>query len=286
MYEKLAAINQRPAPFEFYTAKTLWTEAHLSRQMLKFHLDDSNDLASRRPSFMDSSVAWIQRRFQISEGTRIGDFGCGPGLYATRLAALGAQVTGIDFSERSLQYARESAAAQGLSINFVHGNYLDFDSDERFDLILLISCDYCALSPEQRGQLLRIFSQQLAQDGAILLDVNTLVAFEQRRETAEYAYKLQGGFWSDEDYYGFRNTFKYEAERLILDKFTIITKSRAFEIYNWQQCFDRAALEREFAAADLAIEAWYGNVAGGEYDQDLPVMALVARNRASSIISA
>ena len=40
----------------------------------------------------------------------IADFGCGPGLYAQRLARAGLNVTGIDFSANSLQYAREVAS--------------------------------------------------------------------------------------------------------------------------------------------------------------------------------
>ncbi len=44
----------------------------------------------------------------------IADFGCGPGLYATRLAQRQATVTGIDFSKRSIQYAQEVATREGL----------------------------------------------------------------------------------------------------------------------------------------------------------------------------
>ncbi|MCP4422255.1 MAG: methyltransferase domain-containing protein, partial [Chloroflexi bacterium] len=114
MYKKLAAISQRPRPFSKYSAAELWTDPHIAQQMLKYHLDQSNDRASRRLTFIDASVAWLQDRFNIGSGTRIADFGCGPGLYATRLAALGAEVTGIDFSANSLKYARETAVNQNL----------------------------------------------------------------------------------------------------------------------------------------------------------------------------
>jgi hypothetical protein len=38
MFEALEKINERPEPFQFYTASDLWTDEHTSRQMLSFHL--------------------------------------------------------------------------------------------------------------------------------------------------------------------------------------------------------------------------------------------------------
>src|SRR5512136_371658 len=99
MFVELEKINARPEPFEFYTARDLWTDEHTSKQMLAFHLDDGIDASSRNIDFIDRSVAWITSRFNIGAGTKIADFGCGPGLYTTRLAKRQADVTGIDFSK-------------------------------------------------------------------------------------------------------------------------------------------------------------------------------------------
>ena len=116
MFESLKKINVRPGPFEYYTADRLWTDEHTSRKMLELHLDENVDPASRRLSFIESSVNWLAARFRIGSGTRVCDFGCGPGLYATRLAEQGAKVTGVDFSPGSIHYARETAAANNLDI--------------------------------------------------------------------------------------------------------------------------------------------------------------------------
>ena len=103
MFEALEKINARPKLFEFYTASDLWTDEHTSKQMLAFHLDENVDISSRNTEFIDRSVEWICSRFNVAAGTTIADFGCGPGLYATRLARRGAAVTGIDFSKRSIR---------------------------------------------------------------------------------------------------------------------------------------------------------------------------------------
>ena len=277
MYEQLIHINERPLPFSIYTADTLWTDPHIAQQMLKTHLDQSTDLASRRLSFIEASVSWLQTRFNIGSGTRIADFGCGPGLYATRLAQLGAEVTGIDFSENSLRYARETAVSQNLNIDYIHTNYLEFQSDKRFDLILLIYCDFCALSPAPRQRLLGIFRQHLADGGAIMLDVHSLVEYDKFEEGVSYGRCQSGDFWTDEDYFSFTNQFKYEAEHVTLAKYSIFTPSRSFEVYNWLQHFDRESLTAEFAASGLVITDWYANVAGEPPNSQSNTMAIVAQ---------
>ncbi|MBU1948523.1 MAG: class I SAM-dependent methyltransferase [Candidatus Eisenbacteria bacterium] len=115
--------------------------------MLAYHLDETVDAASRNRKFIDRSVTWIVSHFDLAPGARVADFGCGPGLYAERLAREGLFVTGIDFSDNSIRYARETAAARGLEIEYIHADYLDFETDQCYDPIMLIMCDFCALSP-------------------------------------------------------------------------------------------------------------------------------------------
>ncbi len=126
MFQKLTEINARPAPFEHYSAADLWTDEYTSSKMLAFHLNGSIDLSSRKAEFIDRSARWIVSRFGLNEKKSVADFGCGPGLYTTRLAASGAGITGIDFSERSIRYAREQAQRQRLSVDHVHANYLEY----------------------------------------------------------------------------------------------------------------------------------------------------------------
>jgi len=124
VFEKIENINTRPEPFEFYTASDLWTDEHTSEKMLNFHLKEDIDVSSRNAEFIDRSVEWVASAFKIGAETKIADFGCGPGLYATRLAQIQAEVTGIDFSQRSIQYAQEVATREGLSIHYVKSELL------------------------------------------------------------------------------------------------------------------------------------------------------------------
>ena len=277
MFEELERINARPEPFEFYTASELWTDEHTSKQMLSFHLNEAIDVSSRNAAFIDRSVEWITSHFSVGAETKIADFGCGPGLYTTRLAQRQADVTGIDFSNRSIQHAQEVAAEEGLSIHYVSQNYLEFETNERFNLIVMIMCDFCALSPTQRRQMLSKFHTILAPGGSVLLDVYSLAAFGLRAETATYEGNLLNGFWSPNRYYGFLNTFKYEGEKVVLDKYELIEASRTRTAYNWLQYFSPEALEREFGECGFAIEELYSDVAGSPFDSEGKEFTVVAK---------
>jgi cyclopropane fatty-acyl-phospholipid synthase-like methyltransferase len=277
MFDQLETIFHRPRPFEFYTANELWTAEHTSAQMLAYHLNEEVDLSSRSGVFIDRSVEWIVPHLGVGKGTKIADFGCGPGLYTTLLARRGADVTGIDFSRRSIDYARKTAAAEGLSIRYINESYLELELDDRFDLVMMIMCDFCALSPEQRRTMLRKFHALLAPGGAVLLDVYSLAAFAGRKELATCEMDLLDGFWSPHRYYGFLNTFKYDQEKVVLDKFTIVEEARTRTIYNWLQYFSPEGLEQELSGCGLDIEKRYADVAGSTYNPEHSEFAVVAR---------
>ncbi len=277
MFEGLEKINERPKPFQFYTAGDLWTDEHTSRQMLSFHLDEAVDVSSRNAEFIDRSVEWIASEFAIGGGFKIADFGCGPGLYATRLAKRGASVTGIDFSERSIKHAKEVAARERLDISYVNRNYLEFETEDRFDLVLMIMCDFCALSPAQRKTMLGKFHTLLKPGSSVLLDVYSLPAFEQREEAATYEMNQLNGFWSPNKYYGFLTTFKYDEEKVALDKYTIIESGRSTrQVYNWLQYFAPEDLDMEFAGAGFSVRGRFSDVAGSPYDPGSAEFAVIA----------
>ena len=276
MFEELERINERPKPFQFYTASDLWTDEHTSKQMLIFHLNEAIDVSSRNAEFINRSVEWIATEFNIGRGYKIVDFGCGPGLYAAGLAKRGAIVTGIDFSKRSIEYAKDVAAREQLNISYVNQNYLDFETEDLFDLVLMIMCDFCALSPTQRKKLLRKFREILKPSGSVLLDVYSLSEFEQKEEVATYEINQLNGFWSPSKYYSFLNTFKYDKEKVALDKYTIVELNRTRTVYNWLQYFAPEDLEREFRESGFSVKALYSDVAGNPFDRNSEEFAVIS----------
>jgi hypothetical protein len=104
-----------------------------------------------------------------------------------------------------------------------------------------------------------------------------LNAFDQREETSAYEYKQLNGFWSSENYYGFLNTFKYDEEKVILDKYTIIEEARTQTVYNWLQYFSPESLKKEFEGNGFKIEEYYSDVAGTIFSPESVEFAIVAK---------
>lgn len=265
LFSDLDRIFSRPRPFEFCSTADLWTDEYTSARMLECHLDENIDLSSRKLSFIERSVAWLVSDLNIGEGTSVIDFGCGPGLYTSRLAQRGAQVTGIDFSLRSISYAREKAKELGLEIDYIHQDYLEFNTDKRFDVVLMIFCDLCALSTAQRGVMLEKYRSILNPGGRIVLDVASLVAFDLFTEGSSCERVLKKGFWSAQPHYCFQNSFKYEAEKVFLDKYTIVESGRSRTVYNWLQYYSVESLTSEFRDHGLDILEVYDDVAGSPF---------------------
>ena len=277
LFETLERINQRPDVYSRYTADALWTSPDISEMMLRYHLDGDVDLASRRTDFIEASFAWISDRFGLGPGVRVIDLGCGPGLYVSRLARTGAQVTGVDFSPRSIEYARERAEREGLDVDYQLGDYLALDIEPGYDLATMIMCDYCALSPDQRGALLQRVRELLKPGGRFLFDVYSLAYFETWEEMAAYGERLMDGFWSAEPYFGFQNTFRYEEEKVVLERYLIVERERQTEYFNWFQHYSLESLNAEVEAAGLLVEDVYGDVSGEPFELSLPEFAMVVR---------
>jgi len=277
LFDTLEHIGQRPPVYSRYTTDTLWSSPDISEMMLRYHLDGELDLASRRTEFIDASFEWIVAKWGLGPDVRVIDLGCGPGLYANRLARRGAQVTGVDISPRSIDYAREQATADGLEIDYRLGDYLDLRIETGYDLATMIMCDFCAMSPEQRGRLLRRVGELLAPGGAFLFDVYSHAFFETWDEMAACGEGMMDGFWSSQPYFGFLNTFKYEEAKVVLEKYLIVERERQTEYFNWFQHYSLESLTAEVEAAGLVVDEAFGDVAGEPFDDSLAEFAVVVR---------
>jgi len=248
MYAQLKEIHERPVVFSIYTAETLWTEPHIANQMLQMHLNQDTELASRPIAAIDRMVDWIDQSFSL-EGKSICDLGCGPGLYTQRYAERGAIVHGIDFSRNSITYAQKQRTAGGKPVTYQVANYLTSELPQRQDIVTLIYCDLCPLSPVQRQTLLTKIRESLVPGGRFICDVFSTAAFDVVREGAAYGRGYMDGFWSARDYFVFQLTFRYDAEAVSLDHYTVIEESRTWEIYNWLQYFSPDGVRNELEQA-------------------------------------
>ena len=85
----------------------------------------------------------IKKHFNIKkdkidflEGLNILDIGCGGGLISEPMARLGANVTGIDASEKNINIASLHSEKSGLKINYLNASPENLKNNEKFDIIL------------------------------------------------------------------------------------------------------------------------------------------------------
>ena len=114
------------------------------------------------------------RRLLPAAPARILDAGCGPGLYAVPLAALGHDVTGIDVSTAALRHARGLARGARLlgRARFVRGDLRDVALPaERFDAALLVYFVLEAFSRSEQPRVLARIAASLVPHGVLIAEV-------------------------------------------------------------------------------------------------------------------
>ena len=70
------------------------------------------------------------------KGLNILDIGCGGGLISEPLTRLGANVTGIDASEKNIKVAKLHSKKNNLDINYLNASPENLNDFEKFDVIL------------------------------------------------------------------------------------------------------------------------------------------------------
>ena len=70
------------------------------------------------------------------KGINILDIGCGGGLISEPMARLGAEVTGIDASEKNIKVASLHSKGNGLQINYLQSSPEKLTTSKKFDVIL------------------------------------------------------------------------------------------------------------------------------------------------------
>jgi SAM-dependent methyltransferase len=167
-----ATVPSWPTPFD--PAYELdWGEPEFARRLLREHLDQTHDGASRRATVIAQHVRRL-RRLIPAPPSRILDAGCGPGLYAVELARLGHHVTGIDVSAPALRHARSlvrDAKAPG-SAAFVRADLRDVElAPGAFDAALLVYYVIEAFPRIVQPLILARLANALAPDGVVVAEM-------------------------------------------------------------------------------------------------------------------
>ena len=242
----------------------IWTDSHISKGMLESHLDPDTDGASRKSEFMDKSVEWIYSIAPSEKYKDILDLGCGPGLYAERFYDKGYNVTGVDWSERSINYAKEHAALSGRKINYILQNYLSIDYENAFDIAVIISYDFCVLSKNNRKIMLEKIYKALRAGGKFIFDVSTIKNL-MTKESRTWDYHPDGCFSNEKPHICFNSYYYYDEDETNLTQTIIMTEDNCDCFHIWHHHFTEEKLISELNSAGFVNNELYADIAGRKY---------------------
>lgn len=283
--QKLVQVFEaHEAPALFENSKTqadFWDNEHISSMLLMAHLNPNWDAASRRPETIDATCHWIQTTLRYQTGQRLLDLGCGPGLYTTRFHEQGLKVTGIDYSKRSLGYAREQAVKGGQAIEYLYKNYLEINYQSVFDLVTLIYCDFGVLSESARSVLLRKIHEALKPGGHFVFDVWTPANSELTSVYKNWFIHEKQGFWKPTPHLELVNKKYFEADSVSLKQHVIVEAETMVSVYHlWEQCYTPKSITELLNAHGFEVVSITGDLTGTDYDPSSKLMGVVAKKLA------
>ena len=227
----LSETTKTPVLYEKGNAG-MWEDDHISRHLLELHLNQDCDAASRKRGTIEKTVQWIET-LPDNQQQAVLDLGCGPGLHCELLAEHAHRVTGVDFSQRSIAYARQSAGKKGLKIEYLLQNYLDLSFENQFDLVIMIFCDFDVLIPDDRTRLLKNIFRALKPGGLFIFDTlnaNAPAAMKIPGKSWEVAEK---GFWKNGPYLALSETFHYPEANVILQQHIVCSEPDQRSVYRF-----------------------------------------------------
>lgn len=202
--------------------KIPWNDPGFSRRMLREHLSQEHDRASRRVKVIDRHVRWIHEQVLKSEPTRVLDLGCGPGLYANRLARPGHRCTGIDFSPASIAYAREQARTEGLEAMYVQGDMRTADYGEGYGFVMLLFGELNVFRPLEARAILDKARRALVPDGLLLLEPHTFDAVRRIGTQPASWYSARKGLFSEEPHLCLQENFWNDEAHVAIERYYVV----------------------------------------------------------------
>ncbi|MFL7837335.1 MAG: SAM-dependent methyltransferase [Candidatus Promineifilaceae bacterium] len=212
-----------PEPWELYDGNLPWNDPAFSERMLREHLDQSHNAASRTHEERKKALDWLWGKLDLQAGDHVLDFTCGPGLYSVDLARKGCQVTGIDFSPASIAFARSLAVENNVedSCEFIEQDVRESVLPaDTFDGALFIYGQMAVFRREKAQALLAKIAASL-KPGAKLA-VELLIQDRVDKQASTWWYTDDKGLWGESPFLHLGERNWLEEERISVERFYVI----------------------------------------------------------------
>ena len=256
-----------------------WDDSHISKSMLEAHLSSDNDAASRKLETISKTIAHLVSSNILKQGDKVLDLGCGPGLYSAKLCENGMKVTGIDISERSIDFAIRYAKEKGLNINYRRMDFFNISYRSGFDAVLQIYGELCTFSDEKRDELLAKIHKALKTDGLFIFDVSTR-AQRMKKGLKNNWYMSDGGFWRPGKHFVLEQGLDYPEHDVWLDQYIVVDDSADVSVYrNWFHDYTLQSIRQTLEKADFQIIHTWNDLTGTFYEEGGDWIAIAGKKK-------
>ncbi len=278
----LDIVNRRQNPIPWAEGEKIpWHDPAFSRRMLQEHLSQEHDAASRRFATIDEHVAWIHEQLLAGKPTQILDLGCGPGFYTYRLAALGHQCMGIDFSPASIAFATAQAEQAGLDCTYREQDIRTAAYGSGYGLVMLIFGELNVFRPEEARHILEQAYHALAPGGLLLLEPHThaqIVALGQ--EAASWSTATSGLFSATPHLYLQENGWDEQHGVAITRYYIVDATTTAVTLHSSSmQAYTDEAYQSLLNEVGFGDGTWYSALGQHSEDLEWTLPAIVARKQ-------
>ncbi len=215
-------VNREPAKPWQDGDNIPWHEPGFSERMLAEHLSPEHDAASRRSEIIEEHIGWIHRHVLAGHGAKILDLACGPGFYASRLASLGHECVGIDYSPASIAYAKEEVAGGQLKCRYVEADIRQAEYSSGFALVMLIFGELNVFRPDDAKLILRKAHAALEPGGIMLVEPQLEEAVRAIGARRPHWTSAQQGLFSDRPHMRLQEAFWDEDARVATTRYFIV----------------------------------------------------------------
>ncbi len=261
-----------------------WHEPGFSERMLKEHLTQDHDLASRRSETIDAQVEWVDRHLLKGRAGKVLDLGCGPGLYASRLAQRGHECVGIDYSPASIAYAVDYARRENLRCEYVCRDIRQADYGTGLGLVMLIYGEFNAFRPSDARAILQKAERAMTDGGVLLLEPHTEAVIRTIGASPPTWYSSKRALFSDKPHLCLQDHSWDAAAKTSTTRYYIVDAATG-DVSNYAGTM-QAYSDDEYRSLllDCGFESveFFPSLAGVSGESQGDLIAIVARKRAAT----
>ena len=274
---QLIARIETPEPWS-EGEKIPWNDSQFSERMLKHHLTQEHDLASRRFEIIDRHVDWIHNKVG-AKPSKILDLACGPGFYSNRLTKLGHNCRGIDFSPASIKYAKEQATDEEVEIDYVLEDIRTADYGDNNDLVLFIYGEFNVFKPVDIKLVLKRAYDSLKKGGLFIVEPNRFETVKRVGTSPPSWYSSQEGLFSPKPHLCLMENFWDQEKHVATTRYFIIDAetNNVTPYASSMVAYTREKLQQIFREVGFKDIVFYESLSGRKRDFDKNLEVIEAR---------